>query len=181
MFRKLAGLTALAIVALWCTGCQENVSSAPPAPAPTTPSPFSQSQVAPPSSDSGGAASSSTGSAPLTGSGATSTAKPTMAQALALAPQEDTSVKPYFNKYEAARLALNANKTSAATQKAYIKAALSYAHYLEYTSSLDPVLRYRASLLLYEKVLAIDKNNTTAQHEYNQIASIYRTMGGLPH
>ncbi|WP_156412880.1 hypothetical protein [Chthonomonas calidirosea] len=108
--------------------------------------------------------------------------KPTLSQALAEAPMDDPSLKPLVQKYAQAEAALKAHPNDANAKKAYVNAAYNYAHTIEYVSDkLEPVIKYRAALLLYRKALAVDPNNAPCEREKDQIEAIYRTMpGGVP-
>lgn len=108
--------------------------------------------------------------------------KPTLSQALAEAPVDDPSLKPLAQKYAQAEAALKAHPNDPNVKKAYVNAAYNYAHAIEYVSDkLEPMIKYRAALLLYRKALAVDPTNAPSEREKDQIEAIYRTMpGGIP-
>ncbi len=107
--------------------------------------------------------------------------KPTLEQALQEAPKEDSTLRPFNARYKSAEANLENHPSSVSAQQAYVRATYAYAHDIEYVSSLDPVIRYRAALLLYERALKVEPKDPKCLKEYNLIVSIYQTMGGVPH
>lgn len=107
--------------------------------------------------------------------------KPTLEQALLEAPKEDPTLRPFDTKYSSAEANLENHPSSSTAKEDYVKATYAYAHDMEYVSSLDPVIRYRAALLLYERALKVEPKDPKCLKEYNLIVSIYQTMGGVPH
>lgn len=108
--------------------------------------------------------------------------KPTLAQALAEAPKLDPSLKPLAQQYAKVEADLKSHPNDPAVKQAFVNVAYTYAHSIEYGSDkLEPMVKYRASLLLYRKALAVDPNHAPSLHEKDLIESIYRTMpGGIP-
>ncbi len=102
--------------------------------------------------------------------------KPSLEQALAEAPKQDPSLKSLDTAYQAAAMALKANPTSKSLQKAFTDAAYAYGSKIEYGSSLGTVVRYRASLCVYQAALKVNPNDPKCKKEADQIIAIYQEM-----
>lgn len=103
--------------------------------------------------------------------------KPSLAQALAEVPKDDPSLKPLDTAYKSAAAALQASPTSSVLMKQFTNAAYAYGSKIEYGSSLGTVVRYRASLYVYQAALKVNPNDAKCKKEADQIIAIYQEMG----
>ncbi len=103
--------------------------------------------------------------------------KPSLEQALSEVPKDDPSLKPLDAAYKAAATALKANPASITLQKQFTDAAYAYGSKIEYGSSLGTVVRYRASLCVYQAALKVNPGDAKCKKEADQIIGIYHEMG----
>ena len=98
-------------------------------------------------------------------------------QALKQAPKDDPALVPMDKEFNAVAAKLKKSPKDAKIKKTYVETAYKYGHQVEYDEKLSTVVKYRASLALYRKVIVVDPKHAPTLTEKKKIEDVYAGMG----